>query len=631
MRNLFSSAFRMVFGATLALAGCDGLDAYDANHFDLADAVAVDRDTGKPLLGAARVGGLEVRGPSVSGLSSNTEVWSATRRWYERDAGQGMAWPAGNDLTWDQKYAAWIDAMEQTVGDDGTMTVELLTPLGQRVPSPRLECAEMGMFLRATFASWYNLPFFMTAVHPQYGEIHFGHFGVVDASGRTVPGFPNYRTRYPDETGRGMAALDAWPSDHGLAARKLTPLADDYNLWLGDDAYAGAYFDHVLLNKRVGHFLHVLLTSFGSMHLAGSTNTFDLDPHALREGDLLIHRWQRQGIGHAMVVKEVDQAEFMSAELMFGSMPRIQPVWYDADRSRSYFLSENGGGKDLSADGVSYAELGGGLKRWRTPVVKNGRWLNIVPVVDRPMQVDSADTVALAARLDTLETLFGALSVDEEIAAALDRIELARNNLRQRPASCANRTRREEAFDALYELYEQQGVGRAAVDAQHRTLEDYVFGELEYDQARTCCWNSTTPDMYAIVMDFAQQGSAGINPGTCEEPLVFKARLGGYAMYEAFAEATGRGHLWRDWSADETCPQSAMADDAEANAPFSAYCETGLASAPAPTADPCGGITWEGQCDGNTVQWCADGEVHEVDCETDTCSWDGANSYMWCL
>src|SRR5690606_34501186 len=135
--------------------------------------------------------------------------------------------------------------------------------------------------------------------------------------------------------------------------------------------------------------------------------------------------------------------------------------------------------------------------------------MNIVPVVDRPMRVDSSDGQALADRLDTLQELFGALSVEEEIAAALDRVELARANLRQRPASCANRTRREEAFDALYALYESIGVGRAAVDAQHRTLEDYVFGELEYDQARTCCWNSTTPDMYTIVMDFARQQAAG--------------------------------------------------------------------------------------------------------------------------
>ena len=30
------------------------------------------------------------------------------------------------------------------------------------------------------------------------------------------------------------------------------------------------------------------------------------------------------------------------------------------------------------------------------------------------------------------------------------------------------------------------GQTSAQVDAQHRTLEDYVFGELEYAQAKTC-------------------------------------------------------------------------------------------------------------------------------------------------
>ncbi|MCB9674591.1 MAG: hypothetical protein H6737_05700 [Alphaproteobacteria bacterium] len=630
MRTLFC------FVAVL-LSGCGGLDAVYGDQFDLADAVPIDRETGKPLLDAqGRNAGLEAPGPRTSGLRTSTEVWNVYRRWYELDAEAGMAWPADSGLTWDQKYSAWVDAMEKIVGDDGTMTVQLITPLGQTVPSPRLECAEMAMFLRTTFAAWYGLPFFMTAYHPTYGDVHFGHFGVVKPDGSPLPGYPNYKTRYPDESARGVDALDAWPSDYDLAARKLTVLADDYNLWMGDEKYAGAYFDHILLNKRVGHFLHVLLTNFGSMHLAYSENTFDLDPSAMREGDLLVHRWQRQGIGHVMVVKEVDQvdAQHLSAEIVFGSMPRIQPAWYSPDNSRYYFLSEDGGGKEISGDGVPYSQLGGGLKRWRTPVVKGGRWLNIIPVADRPVAIDSNDQEAISARIEQMEALFGELSDEDRLAQLLGAIELARDNLSRKPASCANRTRREEAFDELYTFLENsQGMTRDQVDAQYRTLEDYVYAELEYNAAKTCCWNSTTPDMHTIIMDFNRDRAASAAPNECMDPVVFKARDGDYALFRNYAVATGRADLWRAWSEDETCPQRDVQDDSEANTPWADWCDlpAGQTAQPPVQQDPCGGVTFEGQCDGDQLSWCENDTVNTAQCGAGSCGWDAGQSYYNCL
>ncbi|MEZ4318853.1 MAG: hypothetical protein R3F61_15165 [Myxococcota bacterium] len=622
------------------LSGCGGLDAVYGDDFSIADAVPVDRETGKPLLDSqARTYGYEAQGPTVAGLRADTEVWAVHRRWYEVDDAPGMAWSASSGLTWDEKYAAWVDQLEQTNGDDGTMTVQLVTPLGQVLPSPRLECAEMGMFLRTVFASWYGLPFFMSAQHPTHGEVHFGHFGVVKANGAPVPGFPAYRTRYADHSALGLDALNGWPTDTELAQRKLTMLADDYNLWMGDEKYAGAYFDAILLNKRVGHFLHVLLTSFGSMHIAGSQNTFDLAPAAMREGDLLVHRWQRQGIGHVMVLKEVDHpdADHLSAEIMFGSMPRIQPAWYDADASRYYFLSEDGGGKEISNDGVSYAALGGGLKRWRTPVVKNGRWLNIIPVADRGVSVDSGDLDALGARIDQMEALFGELSDADRLAQLLGAIEIARDNLTRRPASCSNRIRREEAFDDLYQfLSVTQGLTPAQVDAQYRTLADYVFAELEYSSAKTCCWNSTTPDMYDIIMDFNQDRASSAAANECLDPVVFKARNGDYELFRNYAIATGRAELWREWSEDETCPQRDVVEDAEANTPWTDWCElpaSGTVQQPASVdPDPCGGITYEGQCDGNVLSWCENEQVNTATCESpNTCGYDSAQSYYNCL
>lgn len=35
-----------------------------------------------------------------------------------------------------------------------------------------------------------------------------------------------------------------------------------------------------------------------------------------------------------------------------------------------------------------------------------------------------------------------------------------------------------------------------------------------------------------------------------------------------------------------------------------------------PPEDPCGGLDYLGECDGDTARWCADGRIHEVDCRS---------------
>jgi hypothetical protein len=47
----------------------------------------------------------------------------------------------------------------------------------------------------------------------------------------------------------------------------------------------------------------------------------------------------------------------------------------------------------------------------------------------------------------------------------------------------------------------------------------------------------------------------------CQEPVVFKCSGGGYQVFEQFAQQTGRGHLWKPWSEDESCPQRGVSDD----------------------------------------------------------------------
>src|SRR5205085_12374414 len=143
-------------------------------------------------------------------------------------------------------------------------------------------------------------------------------------------------------------------------------------------------------------------------------------------------------------------------------------------------------------------------------------------------------------------------------------VEAARTSLRERPASCSQRSKREEAFDALYEVMQTRfGKTKSEVDAEYRKLEDYVFAELEYDRSKTCCWNSSTKDMADIVLDYAQrQQTVADAEGVCRQPLAFRSSNGGkYETWKNFAASVGKSAQWKEWTEDEPCAQRGVAED----------------------------------------------------------------------
>ncbi len=585
MRHLNSILLPALALVALVVApGCDG-------GAETGDDVPINDEYGKPTLEpAAELGKADSfdgnSGPRASGISTTTEVWEVTRRWYEEDAAAGMAWEADSGLTWDEKYAAWIDALKPMMIENSwggeKRSFEMMTPWGKTLQSPTLECAEVAIFMRATFASWYNLPFFMSAGSGS-NRVHFGHFGIVQDSGARKPGYPKFRSQYRDYTsefaGKDNASIiAAWPVDTSLHGRSLTSLRDDKNEFLGADAYAGDYFDEIYLNKRVGHWMVRLLVNFGSMHLAGGDNTFNLKPRAVRPGDVQLERWQRRGIGHTLVVKRVEwiTEDRVEVDAMYGSMPRIQPEWYTAERSKNYFITAKTGGPGENFDGEEYAVLGGGTKRWRTPVVKGDRWLNIVPVADREQYIDSADKGAIAARTGEYEDLLGDLTPDEERDVILSRIEEARTKLEQFPASCSNRERREEAFNELYVLNaERFSQDKFATDAKYRELSDYVFAELVYDRSMVCCWLKSTSAMYQIIMSYNEQRVLDDSEQTCNEPVVFKAVDGDFQVFKDYALEIGALDQWVEYTNDENC-DAGNADnttDVEAETNWTPLCE----------------------------------------------------------
>lgn len=509
------------------------------------------------------------KGLLVATNTSRTQVWTARNKWEDRDTAAakaaGIAWSANSGLNWDQKYAAWIQSLEYTPSLDGySTTVKLTTPWGKSLPSPYLECAEMGMFLRITFAAWYELPLQLEAVSSGQ-RVFFGHYGVRTAAGRFA-NTPEFGVVYKDYTS-STTWQNTWPKDATLRTRQLWG-GEDVQPEIAPNAKFGAYVDEIHLNKRAAYFTVLVLNYLSSTNLADSANTYNLVPDSVRPGDVLLERWQANGIGHTLVVKDVKPigASNYDVTLISGSMPRRQGVKESGESSKYYFTSEY-------TAGVGYEKLGGGIKRFRVTKNVGGYWTNTWMEADEASWINSTDYTRIGERPTRFETLLGAASPQQQKAELLNQIDSARHHLAEYPASCAAREKREGAFQALYALADELQTTRAAIDEQYRTIGDYVLAELEYTKSKTCCWNSSTAAMYDIIMKKAAADKAAADAAhVCTAPVVFKSRADGYKYWSDYAASIGRGAEWKAWSEDETCTQKNVIQDTETASDATPYC-----------------------------------------------------------
>ncbi len=517
------------------------------------------------------------RGLAVASDTSRTQAWNAKNKWEDTDTATarmaGIAWSENSGLTWDEKYAKWIEAMPWIAGSDGYgMTVNLTTPWGKTLPSPSLECAEMALFLRITFAAWYELPLQLEAV--SNGQlVYFGHFGVRTQAGRFAQ-TPEFAVAYRDHSS-STSWRTSWPKDATLRTRRLWG-GEDNQIELGEGKVFGEYLDEIHLNKRAANFTLLTLNYLGSVNVADTANTYNLVPEAVRAGDVLIERWQKTGIGHTLVVKDVKPigASSLDVTTISGSMPRRQGKQESGTASKYYFISEYTGGEGTASDGTPYAKLGGGLKRFRVTKSVGGFWTNTWMPGDEAHWINSTDLARIAARPKRFDALLGQVSAEQQKTELLAQIDDARRHLSNYPASCSARERREGAFRSLYGLAEELGTTQAALDAEYRKLEDYVLGELEYTKSKTCCWNSSTPAMYQIIVAKADADKADADQrSVCEAPVIFASRADGYKLWSDYAAALGRGAEWKAWSEDEACAQRDVAADTIAAADATPYCE----------------------------------------------------------
>ena len=519
------------------------------------------------------------KGLLVNTDTSRTQVWTARNKWEDVDTtaakAAGLAWEANSGLTWDLKYGKWIESLAWIPSVDGySTTVRLTTPWGKTLPSPSLECAEMALFLRITFSAWYELPLFFETQAAGGVRVYFGHNGVRTSAGRYASS-PEFAIKYKDlSTTPGWETT--WPKDTALRAKKIAG-GDDTQVAISPTATFGTYLDELHLNKRAGYFTVMALDYLGSMNLADAANTFNIVPDVVRSGDFLIERWQRSGIGHTLVVKEVHPLPGGSKDVttISGSMPRRQGVRESGQSSKSYFTSEYTGGPGTNSDGDVYAKLGGGVKRWRVAKNVGGYWTNTWMAGDEANWINSTNYTRISERPARFQQILGQVTPAQQKAELLQQIADARHHLSMYPASCSARERREHAFEQLYAVSRTAfGQTTAQVDGQYRELEDYVLGELDYTKSKTCCWNSSTAAMYDIVMkQAAAEEAAAEAASTCVAPTVFASRQDGYQKWAGYAATLGRAAEWKAWSEDESCPQRNVAQDTVATVDATPYCE----------------------------------------------------------
>jgi hypothetical protein len=541
----------------LGLAACASDDS--VTELDQGPPLGKDDSVGIPAL-------------PVAGDYSATQAWVVANQWEDTDTADaraaGIAWPADSGLTWDQKYAAWIGSFVKTPNMDGTFTTVLIsTPFGKSVPGPKIDCADTAIMLRMSFAAWYRLPFYLVG-YDGSTPVFFGHFGVRTAAGKWSHA-PSYALSYKDYSSETPAQYAAsWPQDTKLRTSGIAK-GDDLP-FLGPGARLGAFLDEIHLNKRAAHLVMFAQAYLGSHNMVDGRNTYEVTSDSLRTGDVLMFARAPNVDGHTTIVTRLvpTGAGTMQAEAIYGNDPPAQPEWQDPAATLSLFTDPEGGGPDLNTaygGHTPYSHLGGGLRRFRVAKPTHGRWMNTWMNADEASWINDQSFDAIAARLAEFAQMLGSADPAAQRDQLLSVIADKRGYLAAHPSSCAARTDRETAFRSLYGVMQQSfGMDQTTVDAQYRTLDDYVFAPLAYASSRTCCWDHTSSQMYAIVMQYEQAQASG----GCVAPTPFAMMGGGYEPFASYASSIGMGAAWLPWSADEQCDQAGASDDVMA--PFAA-------------------------------------------------------------
>lgn len=407
------------------------------------------------------------------------EVWQPVHAWSDQ---------APNGETYDEYYATWLETINYD--NSGSRGEDVQYPMadGQYFPAPYAECSDTGIFVRFLFAMEHGLPMFMRG-----GGQYFGHFGWLDRNG-------NRQASY------GSHPLDAPRGSYAPLQNRSSYQRDDPDQpYPSGGTSTGVYLDSILKNKRFGYFIQDVWNMLYSGNIVEDNNTYYIHPLHIRGGDLQMHRSDNDGgIGHTITIQMVERMgeNLVAVDVLQSYMPTL-PWIIDG------YSELTGYEPDPSVNS--------GLRRWRTPVLRDGRWHNEIDtsVAAQDMQIMDAP--------DQFTQLFD-IDLQALVETRVNSIETARLGQYDNPNSCRRREDREAAFDELYELYRTnaelyQPLGfdyeptlddiKPEVDRMYRTLDDFIWAEMNYDRSWICHWNPSDTtinnQMYDSVVAYNQQ------------------------------------------------------------------------------------------------------------------------------
>ena len=460
---------------------------------------------------------------SYSTQNYGWNVWQPVNDWTDT---------APNGETYEAYYATWL--AEAGVSHSGGKTVDYTLADGTVVPAPKLECSDTAIFLRFLFAQQHGLPMIV------FGNKEvMGHFGWYKSNGTRVKSYSQHALDAPRGTDAGLAASNGYNPD-------------DLQSFPHEDATIGAYMDAALRNKRFGYFIQDVMRMYFSGNVSEDANTYYIKPEHIRPGDVQMHRnhpWQ--GIGHTITIRSVKRLDdaLLSVELIQSYMPTLPWV------------------ADAYTELTTYApkpENHSGLRRWRRPVLRNGRW---------HMEKDTDAIASEDEVVDNRERFKELFDVDYEsqIQSLLATIDNTRVAQRDNPNSCRRREDRENAFAILYELhrttrelYQPLGFHTAPtaeeikphVDRKYRTIDDFIWSAMTYERSWVCHWNPSDTTINNSMYDATVAYNREVALATgCEGLRVFRSENvtqydGGDGFDDLATWAREHGYDWDDYYLD---------------------------------------------------------------------------------
>jgi hypothetical protein len=504
----------------VGLAGCEGTgsdtDYLDDPYWNIEEGSADLYTTGMPDPG--------------------DNVWNVEHAWEDR---------APNGMTYDELYADWLSNIQHN--SNGR---EISYTDGTVVPAPSLECADTALFLRFLFASEYKLPMFVRGWY-EGGWNYWGHFGWLSARGN----------RMVDYSGH---PLNAARGSYAPLQNRNRYLPDNLQAYPSQGSTIGEYLDAVLTNKRFGFFYQDLAVMIYSGSIVDDYNTYYIRPDAIRGGDLQMHRYDSTGgIGHTITIQNIERSatgRLLQVDVIQSYMPTLPWIVNGYSELTSY---------------TPDPATNGGLRRWRRPELRSGRWYM---AADEEVSQWESD---VANNPDTFQALFN-MSAEDEVSTMLETIDIRRRALFDNPNSCRRREEREEAFNNLYELYIStpelyQSLGfsseptleqvKLEVDRLHRTVDDFIWARMTYEGSWVCHWNpsdtAVNNDMYRATVAYNRQAIAD---GGCQAIRMFRAENvtradGTDGFSDLSAWAGSNDYQWAPYSNDENGALSGVTDD----------------------------------------------------------------------